>query len=90
MTTTSAATGVEAFISRATTTNIARLFHGDSYDQGVMIGIDDCAANDVISLKAITTTPVLTLIDKVQLWAFFNGYLKVIKMRESNGTINYY
>ena len=55
VTTTSAATGVEAFIrNETTTTNIARVIsYGDSYDQGVMIGIDDCAANDVISLQAI-------------------------------------
>ena len=55
MTTTSAATGVEAFIrNETTTTNISRVIsYGDSFDQGVMIGIDDCAANDVISLQAI-------------------------------------
>lgn len=56
VTTTAAATGVEAFIVNETQSNfdIARVIsYGDSYDQGVMIGIDDCAANDVISLKAI-------------------------------------
>ena len=56
LTTTSAATGVEGFIVNETQSNfdIARVIsYGDAFDQGVMIGIDDCAANDVISMQAI-------------------------------------
>ena len=55
VTTTSAATGVEAFIvNENTSAIIARVIsYGDSFDQGVMIGIDDCSANDVIALQAI-------------------------------------
>ena len=56
MTTTAAAAGVEAFIVNETQSNfdIARVIsYGDAFDQGVMIGIDDCAANDVISMQAI-------------------------------------
>jgi hypothetical protein len=56
VTTTAAATGVEVYLENETQGNdaIARVIsYGDSYDTGVMIGIDDCAANDVIRIRAI-------------------------------------
>ena len=56
VTTTAAATGVEVYLENETQSSdaIARVVsYGDSYDTGVMIGIDDCAANDVIRVRAI-------------------------------------
>ena len=55
ITTTGSATGVEAYLENETQGSdaIARVIsYGDSYDTGVMIGIDDCAANDVIRVRA--------------------------------------
>ena len=56
VTTTANATGVEVYLENETQSSdaIARVIsYGDSYDTGVMIGIDDCAANDVIRVRAI-------------------------------------
>lgn len=56
VTTTANATGVEVYLENETqgSSVIARVIsYGDSYDTGVMIGIDDCAANDVIRVRAI-------------------------------------
>ena len=68
VTTTDAATGVEAFIvNENTSINIARVIsYGDSYDQGVMIGIDDCAASDVISVKAINNNNTSFSLDRTR------------------------
>ena len=68
VTTTDAATGVEAFIvNENTSVNISRVIsYGDSYDQGVMIGIDDCAASDVISLKAINNNNTSFSLDRTR------------------------
>ena len=56
ITTTAAATGVEAFIENETqsSTAIARVIsYGDAFDTGTLFGIDDCAASDVIRVRAI-------------------------------------
>ena len=56
ITTTAYATGVEVYLENETqgSSAIARVIsYGESYDTGVMIGIDDCAANDVIRVQAI-------------------------------------
>jgi len=68
LTTTATATGVEGFIVNETTgVTIARVIsYGDSYDQGVMIGIDDCSASDVISLKAINNNNTTFDIDRTR------------------------
>ena len=75
MTTTAAATGVEAFIVNENTgVTIARVIsYGDAFDQGVMIGIDDCAASDVISLKAINNNNTTFDIDRTR--SNFGGVL---------------
>ena len=66
ITTTAAATGVEAFIENETqgSTAIGRVIsYGDSYDTGTMFGIDDCAANDVIRVRAINNNNTSFSID---------------------------
>ena len=75
VTTTAAATGVEAFIVNENTgVTIARVIsYGDAFDQGVMIGIDDCAASDVISLKAINNNNTTFDIDRTR--SNFGGVL---------------
>ena len=68
VTTTAAATGVEAFIFNDNSgATIARVIsYGDSFDQGVMIGIDDCSANDVISFQAINNNNTTFDIDRTR------------------------
>jgi hypothetical protein len=68
VTTTDAATGVEAFIVNETTSSsIARVIgYGDSYDQNVMIGIDDCAASDVIKIQAINNNNTSFSLDRTR------------------------
>ena len=66
VTTTDAATGVEAFIINETaSSSIARVIsYGDSYDQAVMIGIDDCVANQVIKVQAINNNNTSFSLDR--------------------------
>ena len=68
VTTTDVATGVEAFIiNENSSATIARVIsYGDSYDQGVMIGIDDCSASDVISLQAINNNNTSFSLDRTR------------------------
>ena len=66
ITTTAEATGVEVYLENETQGSdaIARnISYGDSYDTGVMIGIDDCAANDVIRVRAINNNNTTFNID---------------------------
>ena len=69
ITTTAAATGVEAFLENETqsSTAIARVIsYGDSFDTGTMLGIDDCAANDVIRIRAINNNNTTFDIDRTR------------------------